>query len=561
MTDTDRSPGRDPQLAGCLTRIILPLLRAVKRPYHLYPIGESPILVVQSCAVRGITPDSHTDSHASIGVLFGLGFDTASTITLLSVAAIAQRNPDDVGNSVGSSRGDGRVILLALLFTGGMSLVDSCDSVLMVIAYSRLGRRRDAQSLQSLDEKEHRKLAGKQGVEVGQEKVEEAQSHPNQQSTTVAPAQNDKLAPVDLEESPSTIADQQQAPESPRSPRPLEIATGISFYLTLLSVLLAFAICIIEVFGIVASQCSSCAAAASVEPASNRSLNGRWWAFWAAASDQLGYIGAGIVGVFLLLSVSWWLGRLLWRRHSTKTSGQAQETIKSKASKWRVLREILAKRPRLRRAKPHHGLTLFGGSLLLIGCEILANVLIWTITAVVFVTSHRRADLALAVLAWTTGLRHGLDADHISAIDNSIRRFLALKREEAADAKQDLGAGVVPQLPISGDNADNEEEPAATPLQHASWRKRIVRNLNAPVLTGLYFSLGHSSIVIVATAIVAASTSALSGLQAFGDGPGGYVGTIVSATFLGLVGLLNSILLGRAWVARRRLRKQVRSST
>jgi len=57
--------------------------------------------------------------------------------------------------------------------------------------------------------------------------------------------------------------------------------------------------------------------------------------------------------------------------------------------------------------------------------------------------------LPLCLIAWTLGLRHGLDADHISAIDNVLRRLIALGQR--------------------------------------------------PVTVGLFFSLGHSTIVIALT--------------------------------------------------------------
>lgn len=53
-----------------------------------------------------------------IGVLFGLGFDTASEVGLLGVAALAQ---SQAGDNVPASY----IIVLPVLFTCGMALVDS----------------------------------------------------------------------------------------------------------------------------------------------------------------------------------------------------------------------------------------------------------------------------------------------------------------------------------------------------------------------------------------------------------------------------------------------------
>ncbi|HEV3232113.1 MAG TPA: HoxN/HupN/NixA family nickel/cobalt transporter [Candidatus Dormibacteraeota bacterium] len=83
---------------GLLTRLFRPALRLVDRSWKMYPVG----------------------------VLFGLGFDTASEVGLLAITA-----------GFGAS---GRIpalyiVLFPLLFTAGMSLVDATDGVLMLGAY------------------------------------------------------------------------------------------------------------------------------------------------------------------------------------------------------------------------------------------------------------------------------------------------------------------------------------------------------------------------------------------------------------------------------------------
>ena len=109
---------------------------------------------------------------------------------------------------------------------------------------------------------------------------------------------------------------------------------------------------------------------------------------------------------------------------------------------------------------------------------------------------YSRRDPALAglgTLAYTFGLRHAFDADHIAAIDNTTRRLLQ-------DGKRPLGVG-------------------------------------------FFFSLGHSTVVfsLAAGLALAAGTvgASIPGLR----GAGGPVGASVSGVFLLLIGLLNLLVL------------------
>jgi high-affinity nickel-transport protein len=83
--------------AGLLSRALRPLFRLVTKSWHMYPVG----------------------------VLFGLGFDTATEIGLLSIAA----------SQAGSGLPLYSILVFPALFTAGMTLVDSTDNVLMVHAY------------------------------------------------------------------------------------------------------------------------------------------------------------------------------------------------------------------------------------------------------------------------------------------------------------------------------------------------------------------------------------------------------------------------------------------
>jgi len=115
---------------------------------------------------------------------------------------------------------------------------------------------------------------------------------------------------------------------------------------------------------------------------------------------------------------------------------------------------------------------------------------------------YKGLGIGVSVLAYTLGLRHAFDADHISAIDNTTRKSV------------------------------NERRGTGKPR---------------PLGYGYFFSLGHSTIVVVIglgiiiaeKTVFSAVTNSNSGLEQFG----GLFGTIVSAGFLFLIGLLNVVVL------------------
>jgi high-affinity nickel-transport protein len=134
---------------------------------------------------------------------------------------------------------------------------------------------------------------------------------------------------------------------------------------------------------------------------------------------------------------------------------------------------------------------------------LLANVLSWLWAFVVF----REYPLLLgtASLAYAFGLRHAVDPDHIAAIDNVTRKLMQ-------DGKR-------------------------------------------PVAAGFFFALGHSSVVIVASVLVALSVGALEAKFAWFKDVGGVIGTSVSAAFLLIIALINTMILMsvyRAFLAVRR---------
>jgi nickel/cobalt transporter (NiCoT) family protein len=101
--------------------------------------------------------------------------------------------------------------------------------------------------------------------------------------------------------------------------------------------------------------------------------------------------------------------------------------------------------------------------------------------------------VALGVLAYSFGLRHAFDADHISAIDNSMRKFLQQGRRE-------LG-------------------------------------------TGFFFSLGHSTIVLALAVGLAVGANAVGAEIPRFKAVGGAISAGVSGSFLWIIGMLNLLVL------------------
>lgn len=117
--------------------------------------------------------------------------------------------------------------------------------------------------------------------------------------------------------------------------------------------------------------------------------------------------------------------------------------------------------------------------------------------------------LGLGLTAYTLGMRHAFDADHIAAIDNTTRKQLA-----------DGGR---------------------------------------PVSVGFWFSLGHSSVVFVLVALLALGVRSLAGQLADESSPlqqvSGVAGTVISGVFLVLIGVLNLVVLAGILSVFRRMRR------
>jgi len=105
--------------------------------------------------------------------------------------------------------------------------------------------------------------------------------------------------------------------------------------------------------------------------------------------------------------------------------------------------------------------------------------------------------LGVAVTAWTLGLRHAFDADHISAIDNVTRKLMA-------DGQRPLG-------------------------------------------TGFFFALGHSSVVMAVGVGISMAARAVFGAvvnpSSAYETLGGTIGTVSAAGFLYLIAALNLVVL------------------
>jgi high-affinity nickel-transport protein len=119
------------------------------------------------------------------------------------------------------------------------------------------------------------------------------------------------------------------------------------------------------------------------------------------------------------------------------------------------------------------------------------NIGIWFIT---LISAQSYPPLfGLVTLAYGFGLRHAVDADHIAAIDNTTRKLMQ-------DGKR-------------------------------------------PVGVGFFFSLGHSTVVIALTLLVAVSASYVKYNLPFFQATGTYIGATVSSIFLLLIGIINFIAL------------------
>ena len=133
------------------------------------------------------------------------------------------------------------------------------------------------------------------------------------------------------------------------------------------------------------------------------------------------------------------------------------------------------------------------------GILIAINVGAWLWALVAF--HQHPVLLGTALLAYSFGLRHAVDADHIAAIDNATRK--------------------------------------------------LMQEHKRPVAVGFFFSLGHSSVVVLASIGVALTAAHVEAFKAVG----GVIGTSVSAIFLLVIALMNLVILRSIYKAWRHVRE------
>jgi high-affinity nickel-transport protein len=137
------------------------------------------------------------------------------------------------------------------------------------------------------------------------------------------------------------------------------------------------------------------------------------------------------------------------------------------------------------------------------GILFLFNVAAWCWALAVF-RSHPLL-LGTALLAYGLGVRHGVDADHIAAIDNVTRK--------------------------------------------------LVQEGKRPAGVGFMFSLGHSTVVLIGSVAIAATALAVQHHMGMAREIGGVVGTLVSAVFLFAIAIVNLIILRSVYRVFRRVRR------
>src|SRR5271154_6608890 len=130
---------------------------------------------------------------------------------------------------------------------------------------------------------------------------------------------------------------------------------------------------------------------------------------------------------------------------------------------------------------------IIGIYVLLIGI----NIAVWIWAFITF--RSYPVQLGTSLLAYSFGLRHAVDADHIAAIDNVT--------------------------------------------------SKLMQEGKRPVAVGFFFSLGHSTIVVLAALAIALTALAFKNQMDTFSSIGGVIGTLVSALFLLAIAIMNIVIL------------------
>src|SRR6266850_8044780 len=148
--------------------------------------------------------------------------------------------------------------------------------------------------------------------------------------------------------------------------------------------------------------------------------------------------------------------------------------------------------------------TSLTGKIVAIGTLLVAaDVVVWTCALVVF--HDHPVLLGTSLLAYGFGLRHAVDADHIAAIDNVTRK--------------------------------------------------LMQEGKRPLSTGLFFSLGHATVVVLASIGIAITAMAFKDRMEDFHAVGGVIGTSVSALFLLLIAAINVVILVNVYGAFQRVKR------
>lgn len=169
----------------------------------------------------------------------------------------------------------------------------------------------------------------------------------------------------------------------------------------------------------------------------------------------------------------------------------ATESVRPAAdSRWSRIRASLT---------PQEWRRAAGLAAVIVGLHVLgfATLLLFVIPQHFHLSGQGVFGVGIGITAYTLGLRHAFDADHISAIDNTTRKLMAEGQR--------------------------------------------------PLSVGFFFSLGHSTVVFLLALLFSLGVRALAGQVESGSSSlhniTGYIGTLVSGSFLYVIGILNLIIL------------------